>query len=251
MRIGMTLSGGGTRCVAHLAIIKALQNNGITAHEYSGTSGGALAAALLAAGLQTEKILELMSKVNVFLALRPALTMSGLLDMEKTLSFLLKYLPSTFEELSCPITVGTTNVRTGRSEFFSSGPLIPPLLASCSVPVIFKPIQINDQYYMDGGLVNNLPVEPLRERCDKIIGVHTNPVDRHFSMMSMKGLLERAFLLTVNSNVEQRVPLCDVYLEPECLKGYKVFDFKNVPEVYRFTNEWIIAQLPEILKKLM
>ena len=250
MRIGMTLSGGGTRCVAHMAVIKSLQAHGIMAHEYSGTSGGALAAALLGAGLKPDKIMEVVSKTNVFLALRPALTMSGLLDVEKTLAFVLKYLPRTFEELNCPLSVGTTNVRTGQTEFFSSGPLIPPLMASCCVPVIFKPVLIKGEYYMDGGPVNNLPVEPLKNSCDRVIGIHTNPIDRNFTFSGMKSLLERTFLLTVNANVAQRIPLCDVYLEPECLKGYKIFDFKSVAEVYRKTNQWLLPLLPGIMEKL-
>lgn len=250
MRLGITLSGGGTRCVAHLAVIKSLQEKGIVAQEYSGTSGGALAAALLASGLSPEKIMEVVSKTSLFLAIRPAFTLSGLLDVEKALSFALQFLPQTFEELNLPVTVGTTNIRTGMSEFFSSGPLIPPILASCCVPVIFKPVMINGEYYMDGGPVNNLPVEPIREKCDKIIGIHTNPIDRNFKMNHMKGLLERTFLLTVNANVDQRKKLCDVYLEPECLKGFKVFDFKRVPEVFELTDQWIRLQLPGILEKL-
>ena len=250
MRIGITLSGGGTRCVAHLAVLKALEDQGIVAHEFSGTSGGALAAALISSGIKPAKILEIVSKTSVFLALKPAFTLSGLLDVEKALAFALKYLPQTFEELDRPLTVGTTNVRSGRTEFFSSGPLIPPLLASCCVPVVFKPVLINDEYYVDGGLVNNLPVEPLKKSCDRTIGVHTNPVDRDFKVLNMKSLLERTFLLTVNSNVEQRIKLCDVYLEPECLKGFKVFDFARVSEVFNHTSTWINRHMPEILQKL-
>lgn len=103
---------------------------------------------------------------------------------------------------------------------------------------------------MDGGPVNNLPVEPLENSCDRIIGVHTNPIDQNFIFSGMKSLLERTFLLTVNANVAQRAPLCDVFLEPECLKGFKVFDFKNVGEVYSQTAQWLQPLLPGILEKL-
>lgn len=250
MKIGLALSGGGTRCVAHLAVIKVLEEQRILPHQYAGTSAGALAAALLAAGVKPLKILEIIAEAKLIMSIRPAFTRSGLLNVEKALSFSLKYLPETFEELAVPLFVGTTNVRTGEAEFFSKGPLIPALLASCSLPVIFKPVMIGGEYYVDGGLVNNLPVEPLQKGCDRIIGIHTNPVDRNFQLINMKSLLERTFLLTINSNVEQRKALCDVYLEPPCLSAFKVFDFRKVPAIFQQVTSWVEAQLPDIKSKL-
>lgn len=250
MKVGLTLSGGGTRCVAQLAVVKILEEQAILPHQYSGTSAGALAAALLASGLKPLKIMEILAEARIIMSIRPAFTRSGLLDMNKALSFALKYLPENFEDLAVPLFVGTTNVRTGEAEFFSKGPLIPALLASCSLPVIFKPVKIGEEYYVDGGLVNNLPVEPLRKECDRIIGIHTNPVDRNFMLINMKSLLERTFLLTINSNVEQRKKLCDVFLEPPCLKSYKVFDFRKIPDIFQEVSSWMEGQLPAIKAKL-
>lgn len=250
MNVGVTFSGGGVRCVAHLALYQALLEQGIEASCFSGTSAGALAAVLLSAGKQPKEILAMLTDASVLAAMRPAFNRKGLLDIGKALAFCLDDVPETFEELDRPLSIGTINVRTGRSRYFSEGPLQAPLLASCCVPIIFKPVQIGDEHYLDGGPVNNLPVEPLLGKCEKIIGMHCNPVDEDFNFSSMRGLLERTFLLTVGVNVQQRKELCDVFLEPPCLKGYKVFDFKNARAMYEESYAWMKGQLPQVITQL-
>ena len=250
MKIGMAFSGGGIRCVAHLAVYKALKEHGIEPRYFAGTSGGAIAACLLSFGLQPEEIMTIIAKAKVLQAIRPALTLSGLLDIEKALAFSLKILPPTFEELDKPVCISATNVRTGQAEFFSSGPLLPAIYASCCMPVIFKPVQIGHDFYIDGGLTNNLPVEPLKDSCDKVIGVHTNPVNEDYRVMNMKGLLERTFLLAINGNVHQRKALCDVFLEPPSLIDVKVFQFNMASAIFEETYAWLTEQMPAIKAKL-
>lgn len=250
MKTGFVFSGGGVRCVAHLAIYQALLEEGVEASCFSGTSAGALAAVLIAAGKQPREILNLLTDASLMAAMRPAFNRKGLLDVSKALAFGMADVPQTFEELDRPVAIGTIQVRTGKSVFFSEGPLQAPLLASCCVPVLFNPVQIAGEYYLDGGPINNLPVEPLQDKCDKIIGVHCNPVDEDFKFSSMRGMLERTFLLTVGVNVQQRKSLCDVFLEPPCLKSYKVFDFKNVQSMYDESYAWMKEQLPAVLGQL-
>lgn len=236
--------------MAHLAVYQALQEEGVEAGCFSGTSAGALAAVLIAAGMQPQEILGLITDASIMAAMRPAFNRKGLLDVGKALAFCMARVPETFEELDCPVTIGTIQVRTGKSVFFSAGPLHPPLLASCCVPIIFNPVRIEGEYYLDGGPINNMPVEPLQGQCDRIIGLHCNPVDEDFRFSSMRGMLERTFLLTVGVNVQQRKEMCDVFLEPPCLKGYKVFDFKNARAMYDESYAWTKEQLPAIMAQL-
>lgn len=250
MKTGLAFSGGGIRCVAHLAVHKVLEEHSIVPHSYSGTSGGALAACLLSYGLKPEEILTIIAETKLLQAIRPALTLSGLLNIEKALAFIASFLPQTFEELEKPVSISATNVRTGKAEIFSSGPLLPALLASCCMPVIFKPVLIGKDYYIDGGLTNNLPVEPLKESCDRIIGVHTNPVNEDFQLMNMKGLLERTFLLAINGNIQQRKLLCDVFLEPPFLIDVKVFQFNMANLIFEETYAWLNKQMSAVKAKL-
>lgn len=250
MEVGYVFSGGGVRCVAHLAVYQALMEQGIEASCFSGTSAGAIAAVLIAAGKEPKEIMQVVEGASVLAAMRPAFNRKGLLDVEKTLAFFMTDVPESFAALHKPVSIGTINVRTGKSVFFSEGALHPPLLASCCVPIIFNPVKIGEEYYLDGGLINNMPVEPLQDKCYKIMGVHCNPVDEDYPFTSMRGMLERTFLLTVGVNVQQRKALCDVFLEPPFLKSYKVFDFKNSKAIFRETYAWSKERVPEIKRLL-
>lgn len=237
--------------MAHLAAIQVMEEKGIIPEVYSGASGGALIAALLGTGMKPVAIMELIRSAKLFSAIKPAFTFIGLFEIEKALSFASKYLPETFEELNFPLSVSTTNMQTGESVYFSSGPLLLPILASCCMPVFFKPVEIEGQNYIDGGVLNNMPVEPIRNKCEKLIGINSNPASVDFKASNVMNLLERTFLLTINANVAQRKELCDVYLEPDCMKGYKVFDIRKAEEIYESALDWMEQNLPAIKSQLI
>jgi len=77
-----------------------------------------------------------------------------------------------------------------------------------------------------------MPVDPLIGHCDKVIGMHCNPVDKEYDTGNMKALLERTFLLTINGNVENRKRNCDLFLEPYDLRKYGAFDFAKSREIF-------------------
>ena len=113
-------------------------------------------------------------------------------------------------------------------------------MASSAIPVIFAPVEINGKYYIDGGISNNLPVEPLVGHCDKIIGLHCNPVNKEYDAGNMKDLLERTFIITINHNVENRKKLCDLFLEPYDLRSYGAFDFAKAHEMFDIGYEFAL-----------
>jgi NTE family protein len=240
MQIGIALSGGGARGVAHLGILKVLEEMGISPAVISGTSAGSIIGALYAYGYSPPEIFGIVSKTKLFRILRPSFNWKGLLTLEKTYSLFKSLLPAdSFDSLKMPLYVCATNLRNGRPAFFSSGELIRPVIASSAIPVLFSPVCINDEYYIDGGVVNNLPVEPLVGHCDRIIGLHCNPVDENFAAENMKNLLERTFILTISRNVAQRVDNCDVFLEPYELRKFGALEFSQISEIY----EWVIIML--------
>ncbi len=241
MKIGLVLSGGGARGVAHLGVIKALEELSIQINIISGTSFGAVAGAFYADGYSPDDIFKLIVKTNLFKMVQPAINWRGLLSIEKTELLFDQYLTAkTFEELKLPLTVVATNVKKGKSKFFYSGALVKPILASACLPVIFKPVEIGNKLYIDGGILNNLPVEPLIGHCDRIIGVHTNPLDAKNKPANMKAVFERTMMMTINYNVYARKNKCDIFLEPKALRGYNVFDFKKAPEIFEIGYEHTI-----------
>ena len=244
------MSGGGTRCVSQLAVVKCMQQWGLHPTHYAGSSGGALVAALLASGSSPEDVLQKVKELSLLKLLKLKVNMRGLIDIGGTLKTFTSSLPERFEDLAVPVSMSATNLRTGNCEMFYSGELLPPLLASCCMPVFFSPILVGNDHYIDGGITNNFPADALVGKCRYILGVHTNPVDQNFNAESVKTILERTFLLAINGNVKNHKPLCHKVLEPDLLKKIKVFDLKCTEEVYYKTIEWLEPQMPSLAAEI-
>lgn len=233
LKVGIVLSGGGARGIAHLGMLKVLNENGIYPDIISGSSAGSIIGAFYAYGYSPDEILNIILKTKLFKIIRPAFNLKGLLTLEKAYTFFKSFLPTdSFESLKIPLFINATSLENGQPSYFSEGSLIRSVMASSAIPVIFSPVEINGKHYIDGGIVNNLPVEPLQGNCDKIIGLHCNPVDKEYDAQNMKQLLERTFLMTINENVGNRKKFCDLYLEPYELRKFGAFDFKRAAEMF-------------------
>ncbi|MDH4091386.1 MAG: patatin-like phospholipase family protein, partial [Cyclobacteriaceae bacterium] len=148
MKVGVVLSGGGARGISHIGVLKALQELEVPIHCVSGTSVGAIIGALYANGYAPDKILEIVLTAPVFRTMRPAWTVKGLLSLGGLQDVLLKYIPhNNFESLGLPLTVAATDIAEGKSTYFSTGELISTLLASCCVPAVFDPVEVNGALY--------------------------------------------------------------------------------------------------------
>lgn len=245
MRTGLALSGGGARGLAHLGALKALEEKGIKPDIISGTSSGAIVGALYGAGLSPEEVLDILVKTNLFRYIRPAWSKIGFLNMERFLKIYREFLPcKTFEELNIKLYTCATDLETGESVYTSSGDLLMALLSSSCMPVLFVPIEVEGRKLIDGGIVNNLPVEPLLdENTDLIIGVHCNPTNRKFEVKGLKSMIERTFHLALASNVKERKSLCDVVIEPEKLSEYTLFDTGRAKEIFEIGYEETLRQI--------
>ena len=134
MKIGLALSGGGARGIAHLGVLKALEELNLTPAVISGCSAGGVIAALYAAGNPPETILEMLKSRRFVSYFRPAFR-QGFIKMEKLEQLYLTYFPeNTFESLGIPVILNATDLNRGRTVYFSKGELIRPLMASCSIP---------------------------------------------------------------------------------------------------------------------
>lgn len=235
MSIGFVLSGGGARGIAHLGILKALGEMGIRPTKIAGSSAGAIAGALVAAGKQPDEILDILQTTNLLRYLRPALSRLGLLKMDRAEDLLLKFFPeNSFEALGIPLFVAATDLQDGCSVIFDSGPLVRPLMATCSLPGLFEPVLYQKRYFVDGGVLNNMPLGPLEPCCDLLIGSHVNPygaTDRPLN--SMRSVLERSLSLAINKSSRQHFERYHLLFEPPALRNYTVFDIKKARELYR------------------
>lgn len=234
MKIGLALSGGGARGVAHLGILEALEEEGLKPQVISGVSSGAIVGAFYAAGLKPTEILDIFIKTNIFRYIRPAWSKFGFLDIKKMANVFRHYFPVTyFDELKIKLFISATDLKEGRIEVFESGELIPCILASAAMPVLFAPVAINEKLYVDGGVLNNLPIEPLFGNCDYIIGAHCNPINNKFNAGSVKSIMERTFQLAIQNSVKQRINKCDLFIEPESLSRFSLFEISKAREIFK------------------
>jgi NTE family protein len=237
-KIGLALSGGGVRGVAHLGVIKALTDNGIQFSHISGTSAGAVAAAFFSAGLEPKAILDIIKQAKLFKLLRPVIGSAGLVSILNVQHLIRQYIPhNSFKELKTGLTISSVDIGEGKLVYFTDGDLDLAILASCCLPGIFRPIVINNHMYVDGGILNNFPVEPLIGNCDFIIGSSCNHLPVVTELTSFAKMIDRAAMIAINASLDTHKIACDVVIEPHGLGGYNIFDTDAAEEIYMIGYE--------------
>ena len=246
LKIGIALSGGGVRGIAHLGVLKALTESSIFPTKVSGTSAGAIAGAMFCQGYSPEEILKIIVETNYFKFLRPAISLTGFFKMDSVGNLFRLYLDhDDFAKLKIPLTVAATDIKKAKVRYYSEGELIRPIMASSCIPGMFDPIVIGNRYLVDGGVLNNLPVEPLDGICDYVIGINCNQLPEETNIKNMKKLIERSVIMAMNYNVYSRKAKCDYFIEPPGLGGYGVFDIKKAPELFKVGYEYTMNFIQE------
>jgi NTE family protein len=229
----LVLSGGGCRGFAHIGVMKALNEHDIYASQIAGTSAGALAGAFLANGFQPDEIMEMFndkSKINFFSwnAFKP-----GLMSMKNVREFLQKNLRFTkFEDLPIPFYITATDFINGKQKIFDKGDIINALIAASSIPVLFPPVFIDDIPYVDGGLSNNLPVEPFSSKKEEIIAVYVNPIKPFNPKEGTMEMMDRSIHLSFREMVSRSSEGCYLYIEPQELNKFGLFDMHKMTEIF-------------------
>jgi NTE family protein len=250
-KIGVALSGGGARGIAHLGVVKALRELGYEIEAYSGVSSGAIAAAFLAGGLSPDEVLHKFLNISLYPLLRPAIGAIGLLNSSQLEKLFQRQLPvNTFEELQVPLIIGTTDIVQGRRVYFSKGDIIKPLAATSAVPIVYHPVEYQGMQLVDGGLLNNLPTEPLVGRHRNIVGVHTNMVTRQLRLDSTRHMMERTFQLLLSQNVESSTRYCDWLIEPAELDKYSVLNYGKARELFDIGYQYTLKHAEQGRKAL-
>lgn len=252
-RLGMVLSGGGSRGLVHIGVLKALAEHGIAPEALSGTSAGAIVGALYAAGYSPAEMYEFFVRKSPFRASRFALGKPGFVDTDKVVADFREYFPAdSFEALGRRLFVTATDIVRGRLEIFSSGPLIRPVVASSSVPMVFTPTAVGERLFADGGILDNFPVDPLLGLCDVILGVYASPLRavEAQELDSSLAVSQRAFEIGMFHNSRRKFHHCDLVLSPPALAGYPALTLKQREEVLDLGYEAAAERIGEIRRLL-
>ena len=162
--LGLALGGGAVLGFAHIGVLKALEEAGLRPAAVAGTSAGSLFGALYCAGLSWQDILAASGKISWLDLVTPTVPVMGLLKaegLEKTIGNLTG--GKNIEDLNIPFRAVATDLATGREVVMASGSAARAVRASCSIPGIFTPMEDEGRLLADGGLVNNIPADVVRE----------------------------------------------------------------------------------------
>lgn len=238
----MVLGGGGAKGLAHLGVLYELQQAGIKPDLIVGCSAGAIAGAMYASQHDLPKLINqlLNSKREHVISLD--ISPYSVYSSRKFMSFLNSHIPvKTFAELKVPLVVVATSLEFGTSVAFSTGPLIAPIMASAAVTGVFAPVQIDKDYYIDGGVVSPVPVSIAQQYKPQIIvAVNISENLPKTSPTNMAGLLKRALEISYREHAALNAKDADVIID---------FEFNNIGSFSDEKNAYLYQAGRDAAKK--
>lgn len=251
--VGIALGGGGAKGLVHIPVLKVLDRLGVDVVAVSGTSIGAIMGSLYASGHSGAQVGDVINDIlSTPRSLKEALDAkrtfgwiellgvdfgrSYVLEADGFMAELSKHLGiETFEELEIPLKVVAADFWERKEVVFESGPLMPAVAASFCLPGVFKPVVIDEQALVDGGSVNPVPFDLIRDDCDVVIAVdvlgkRTPGADL---IPSLTDALFNTFQIAEKTIAEQkrRLHAPDIYIEP-VIENVKVLEFQKAEKIY-------------------
>lgn len=237
-KIGLALSGGGALGYAHIGFLQAMKEYKFDVDVVSGTSMGSIIGVLYCAGYSPIEILDLVDKENMNKIINVVKLNSsfgkGFFNHEKLSKVLDKALPSNdFASLNKKFYCCVTNFNKATYKFVGEGDCLKEyIIASASIPIIYEPKEVEGEIYVDGGVMQNLPVEPLiKEKCDIIIGVDVISVPNQSEIKGLVNIFARSLALSISSNTESWAKKCNYVITPN-LEKYTILDFDKAQELF-------------------
>ncbi|MBR3014224.1 MAG: patatin-like phospholipase family protein [Bacteroidales bacterium] len=230
---GFALSGGFIKGFAHLGAIQALLEHDIKPDILSGVSAGALAGALYADGNEPYQVLEFFKGLTFRDLTNLVLPRSGFFDLTEVIDFLKAHLKATrLEDLKIPMVITATDFDHGHSVHFREGELAEIIAASCCVPILFTPVTIDGTHYVDGGVLMNLPVSPIRDVCQKVVAINVSPLVAPEYKLNILSIAERAYHFMFRSNTVSERAKADLLIEPTDLYEFSDTDLDKTEEIF-------------------
>ena len=256
-KVGLVLSGGGALGFAHIGAIKALEEYGIEPEYVAGTSMGAIIGVMYAAGYSADEIMHIVKEDRLYnvgrlITLQSALRNSGMSTHKTLLRELAELIPhNSFDSLERKFMVCVTSVETGEAVYrHEGGELKEYVAASAAIPGMFEPIMIDSVRYIDGGIVDNLPVSQLLTLNPQlfIIGVDVLPFVENYEAKSSIDMLLWMSRLFQSKNMDPNRAKCDWLIQSFALNEYHGFEFKRYKEIYQYGYDAMKAKLQSLGK---
>ncbi|MBP1677094.1 MAG: Patatin [Bacteroidetes bacterium] len=256
--IGLCLSGGGALGFAHIGVIQSLEDHGIIANRIVGSSMGAIVGALYAAGFSAAEMLQMIKddklyKITKLMTFQPTFLKSGLSNHSMLRGLIKELIPhNSFEQLKKKLHICVVNLTTADWEIKNQGnDLDKWVAASASIPGIFEAVEDENTYYVDGGLLNNMPAQGLEDYCQSIIGVDVLPHIPPTSLHKPLDTLVSSVRTMQHQNSQEGRDLCRFLIEPRSLEKYHEFSFDAYQDIYQYgysaATKYIVEN-PEMMR---
>src|SRR3981081_1454815 len=250
--IGIALGGGFARGIAHVGVLKVLEEEGIPVRMICGTSVGALIGASYCSGLSASELEEVARSVRFTTFARWTLSRFGFASNDRMVTFLTRTLRvRTFEELRIPLGVTTTYFNTGDGVVFHSGPIIDPVRASCAYPGMFLPVNIRGRWLVDGMLSHPVPTRPLREMgAERVLAVHLKGQwSKDGAPRHLFDVIGQSFAIAQDKMSTLWRGAADLVIEPD-VAGFAYDDFRRAAELVRAGEVAMRGALPVVRRWL-
>lgn len=233
-KLGLALSGGGARGFAHVGAIKALESCGLRPDIIAGVSAGSVVSVLYASGMSPDDMIQLFANAKFSDFAELSIPKDGFFKLDRFKKFIMKAVKvPNLEDLKIPTVICATDIDHGCRVAFSEGPIGERMVASCSIPIVFKPVRIHGTHYVDGGVLHNLPAWAIRSKCRRLIGINCSPLVTGSHKNTIIDIAHRSYNLMAKTNAIPDMALCDLAVETRDIASYKVFNLKEIKRVYQ------------------
>lgn len=246
--IGLALGGGAAKGVAHIGVLKALEDADIEVDYIAGTSVGAMIAALYAYKVDVETIGSLarrltMSKVTSF-----KLNKTGFFSTESLRELMLEYVGDVaIEDAAIPLSIVATDINSGEEIVLTSGSVVDAVCASAAIPGIYIPVEINGRTLVDGGLVQNVPIEALQTAGAGVtIASHLNSVSHYQEISHVLDVMRNAFEIAVSQHTQDQLKEADLLISMD-LSDFSLRDnTERYDELFNIGHQAATVQLTKL-----
>lgn len=248
--VGIALGGGFARGMAHIGVLKVLEEEDIPVRFVAGTSVGALIGAAYCSGMPLEELEKVAHSCRFTTFARWTVSRYGFASNDRMVTFLSRILKvKTFEELRIPLGVTATNFNTGEGVVFHSGSIIDPVRASCAYPGMFLPVNIRGRWLVDGMLSHPVPTRPVREMgAERVLAVHLKGQwSKDGAPRHLFDVIGQSFAIAQDKMSHLWRGAADLVVEPD-VAGFAYDDFKRAAELIRAGEVAMRQALPEVRK---
>ncbi|MFO7841872.1 MAG: patatin-like phospholipase family protein [Fidelibacterota bacterium] len=231
-KIGLALGGGAVLGAAHIGVLKAIEEFDISIHCIAGTSIGAFVSAFYANGKGWEEIRDIALDLKWLDLSGLSISKLGLLSNDKMGKLVEKHLgKSNIEDANIPLAMIATNIASGEKIVLQKGSTAEAVMASTCIPGIFSPEEINGNMLVDGGIVENVPVSPLKEMgADIIIAVDLNSGHKEKKPENIVEILLRTFDFLIKTSTDLQRGKSQILIAPD-LSDFNLVDIGQAPDL--------------------